>query len=420
MGNHNAGLLSKLLSPFTGRSQVVKDIESRPGVKWVVETTGRINNSAPTIVDGTVYVGTWGKYLYAIDAESGTVQWTDNNEIVSTGPIVIGDTVYYVIVDDSQLHALDAETGNTKWTYKSDKADNKLTVTEPSGFGETVYVGTGELGGANLTGQEVHAVNADTGNREWKTEVYEPVATAPTATAESVFVLADDVLLALDPETGTRHWTYNMPGESNNADPAPVVGNGFVYACTDSDGLCAVDAETGELVWETTSEDLMEHTNRCRIRSTPTVAGDTLYVGVSDFVMALDAHTGEHKWKFKTGSYVSNAPTVADGVVFVPSWDESIRGIDVETGDLLWEFEAPAKVSASPIVSDGVLYMASEGPGADHGYVYAVEPDVIESGVSSEDTCALYGTSGHHDRRIRELREGDTTTDSTSVDKQDE
>ncbi len=31
--------------------------------------------ATPTVVDGTVYVGSWDDYFYALDLETGAVRW---------------------------------------------------------------------------------------------------------------------------------------------------------------------------------------------------------------------------------------------------------------------------------------------------------------------------------------------------------
>lgn len=42
--------------------------------QWTFETDGEVG-AAPTVVDGTVFVGCWDNNLYAVDAETGTQQW---------------------------------------------------------------------------------------------------------------------------------------------------------------------------------------------------------------------------------------------------------------------------------------------------------------------------------------------------------
>lgn len=44
----------------------------------------------------------------------------------------------------------------------------------------------------------------------------------------------------------------------------------------------------------------------------------TGYIKSSDnYVYALDADTGDQKWKFKFGYWVGSSPAVADGTVYI-------------------------------------------------------------------------------------------------------
>ena len=52
------------------------------------------------------------------------------------------------------------------------------------------------------------------------------------------------------------------------------------------------------------------------------MANGVVYVGSDDNnLYALNASTGALLWKYITGNYVSSSPAVANGMVFVESWD---------------------------------------------------------------------------------------------------
>ncbi len=69
-----------------GHGEVVKVWHFRPESKiW----------STPAIAGDTVFIGTFGKKLYALNADNGTEKWhfTTEGAIVAT-PVVDGNTVY--------------------------------------------------------------------------------------------------------------------------------------------------------------------------------------------------------------------------------------------------------------------------------------------------------------------------------------
>ena len=77
------------------------------------------------------------------------------------------------------------------------------------------------------------------------------------------------------------------------------------------------------------------------VRSSPAVAGGTVYVGSFDnHLYAIDAETGEQQWQFETGDRVRSSPAVAGGTVYVGSNDGHLYAIDAETGQQQWQYEA--------------------------------------------------------------------------------
>jgi len=91
----------------------------------------------------------------------------------------------------------------------------------------------------------------------------------------------------------------------------PAVRDGVVYSNTQQSHLFALDAETGEVIWD------FERSGQ--VYSKPAIAGEVLYFGSGDhFLYALDPKTGAEKWKFEAQAMVCNA-VVQDGRVFFGS-----------------------------------------------------------------------------------------------------
>ena len=66
-------------------------------------------------------------------------------------------------------------------------------------------------------------------------------------------------------------------------------------------------------------------------------------------------------WRYPTGEWVVNAPTVADGAVYFGSDDNHVYALDTETGELLWRFETDDVIRSSPTVAGGAVYVGSNG-----------------------------------------------------------
>ncbi len=80
-------------------------------IRWT-QATGSHADSSPAVSDGTVYLGSWDHKLYALDAATGRIRWTHTTGgFVESSPAVAGGTVY-VGSDDDKVYALDAATGS--------------------------------------------------------------------------------------------------------------------------------------------------------------------------------------------------------------------------------------------------------------------------------------------------------------------
>lgn len=84
-------------------------------IVWRVALAGPAASS-PAVAYGTVYVGAFDHGLYALDAETGEVQWTVPSGGVYSSPAV-GNGVVYFASDDESVYAVDAQEGNVLWTY---------------------------------------------------------------------------------------------------------------------------------------------------------------------------------------------------------------------------------------------------------------------------------------------------------------
>ena len=97
------------------------------------------------------------------------------------------------------------------------------------------------------------------------------------------------------------------------------------------------------------------------VGSSPAVANGVVYVGSYDYnVYALNATTGVKLWSYSTGSYVESSPAVANGVVYVGSDDNNVHALNAATGAQLWSYPTGGYVVSSPAVANGVVYVGSD------------------------------------------------------------
>ena len=66
---------------------------------------------------------------------------------------------------------------------------------------------------------------------------------------------------------------------------------------------------------------------------------------------------GPQLWRYGTGGWVVNAPTIVNGAIYVGSDDHYVYSLDAQTGALRWRFETGDIVRSSPTVTGGAVYV---------------------------------------------------------------
>jgi len=144
-------------------------------------------------------------------------------------------------------------------------------------------------------------------------------------------------------------WTRGLIGPGNQ-EGTPLVHDGMMFIPNPGDNIQAVDATTGDLIWEyrrKLPEGVRPKTNR-----TLAMWGDFILNSSSDnFVYALDARTGALAWETKVLDATKRAPTsggpiVANGKLITGRQCQPDAGRDscvvtahdAKTGKELWRF----------------------------------------------------------------------------------
>jgi eukaryotic-like serine/threonine-protein kinase len=107
------------------------------------------------------------------------------------------------------------------------------------------------------------------------------------------------------------------------------------------------------------------------------VALGLVFFGSGDgHLYAVDAETGELRWKLRTGDVVHGSPAYADGLVVVGSWDGKVYAVDARSGRLRWQFQGGVDpllhnqqgFQGSPAIAQGLVYI-----GGRDSHLYALE-----------------------------------------------
>ena len=362
------------VAPFVGlfsdSTQTDGVASALPGdSEWSFGAGGSVESS-PTVVDGTVYVGSNDGKLFALDTSDGTEQWSFSTGVSAVEPSpTVADGTVYVGSNDNNVYALDASDGTKQWNYTT----GGTVYSSPTVADGTVYVGSND---GNL-----YALDASDGTEQWSfsTGVYY-VESSPTVVDGTVYVgSGNDNVYALDASDGTEQWSFTTGGM---VESSPTVSGGTVYVGSGDNNVYALDASDGTEQWN--------YTTGRTVVSAPTVADGTVYVGSRDYsVYALDASDGAEKWSFATGDRVYSSPTVADSTVYIGSDDGKLYALSASDGTEQWSYTANDRIRSSPTVADGTVYVGSQD-----NKLYAVEAS--DAGADSEGSRTLLGTLGHN------------------------
>jgi len=149
-------------------------------------------------------------------------------------------------------------------------------------------------------------------------------------------------------------WVFSFGGEKQRGQEAqPIVSDGIIYVTGSYSRMWAIDAKTGEEVWQYDAR-LPEGILPCCdvINRGAAIFGDKVYFGTLDAqIVALDKKTGKVAWRkkiddFKAGFSYSAAPLIVPskhGPLLVTGVSGGEFGIvgrvdarNVETGELVW------------------------------------------------------------------------------------
>jgi len=162
-------------------------------------------------------------------------------------------------------------------------------------------------------------------------------------------------------------WVTHLKGSGLGGkysfEATPIVKDGIMYIVTGNDDVFALNAKTGEILWERWSGIDQKLTSVCCGWDSRGLAiGEgTVFVGQLDAnVVALDSKTGKEVWKtaiedWHDGYGITSAPLYYNGIVYsgITGGEFGVRGrltaLDAKTGKVLWRFytlPGPGEVGA--------------------------------------------------------------------------
>jgi outer membrane protein assembly factor BamB len=199
--------------------------------------------STPAVQNGTLYIGSFDKKVYALDASTGEKKWEFlTGGVVTATPVVVNGIVYVGSFDQS-FYAIDAASGQRRWQFD---AKNGFWAT-PVVVDGTIYAPAldGKVYVLSAGGEEVAAINLGAPISSSPVLVGKTLVLATEQSPGTASVKAGAAIWAIDTGTNQGRELARLPGDKVYAPLA--AGQGSVYVHTDRDALYAVDVTSGAL-----------------------------------------------------------------------------------------------------------------------------------------------------------------------------
>ncbi len=281
----------------------------------------------------------WGERIFVTSAVS-----TDPNATFRPGLYGDGDASADRSHHRWMIYAIDKGTGETLWervAYEGTPVDKRHIK---STYASSTPVTDGRIVVAWFGSQGVHAYDVH-GNFLWKVDVGR-----------------------------INLGAYDIPTFEWGPASSPIIWNGLVILQSDTQAdslILALDAETGETVWQTARDELPSW-------GTPNVAmtsaGPELVTNAANLIRGYDPRTGEELWTLDGSSKITApTPVFADDLFVVASGraperpifvvragargDITLSGRNTSSDAIAWSRVRRGSYMPTPLIYEGLVYV---------------------------------------------------------------
>jgi eukaryotic-like serine/threonine-protein kinase len=316
--------------------------------KWTFKT-GNAIESAPAVVNGTVYVASLDKHLYAVELATGKQKWKVKLGAMRASPSVKGDRVYVGNLD-GMFYCLKTADGSKVWEFETGGE-----ITSGCNFhGDNVLIGSHDA--------TLYCIGPD-GKKLWEVKTEGPVNGSPSVIGDTTFVAGcDSVLHILNAKDGKEIASIDLGGQAA-ATAAIVADRAFVGTMANT--VVGVDLKKKEKLWAFEAPKRQQP-----FYASAAAAGGLVIAGSRDSkIYAIDALKGEEKWSFTTKGQVDGSPVIVGERVYSGclSDDGNFYVLDLKSGKLLQEIELDSAVTGSVAVGADCILV-----GTDKGTLYCL------------------------------------------------
>lgn len=344
--------------------------------------------SSPVVANDKVYIGSTDRSIYALDIYNGSIVWSrsttnlggplSGDEIVSSAAVANG--ILFIGCSDKNLFALDAETGTFLWNYTTGGEIQGA----PAVADNLVLVGSFD--------GRLYALQASTGKAIWEFNTGYKIRSTPAIVEDVVFFGTESAagagkpcVYALDITNGNEIWNFTT-STGKGVSSSIAVGDNEVFFGGLDRKVYALNKTTGAEVWNFTTGG--------SVYSSPALDLDNnvLYVGSEDSKLYAapmidpdddgEINSTEMYWSYDTDDKIRASPAIADGKVFIGSYDKYFYSLNATPQPLsinkreiwgIYPLWTNGFIESSAAVANGIVFIAS-----DSGSVWALASTDLE------------------------------------------
>ncbi len=331
--------------------------------QWTAPGDSEVVWTGPVVKDGILYSTSLDGYIRARDAGTGDLLWEQSLGAwyYYTGTPAVDQGVVYTTFDGPSggaVYALDAATGGIHWSVNNEKTGMDLNARVAMAHAD------GEVFGTAWSG-EIYALSDVSGSVIWTYQTNTLPMFGTTVVDGLVYApISDGRVIALNETTGALVWTTTLDGLSIMP---PLYLKGDLYLGTSSGSAYALDGRLGNVVWRNAEM------NSSFAALTPATDGNHLYFGVdgasvSGLFVALDSMDGHVLWSTTAPSWVESSPAYAYGYLYGTSYDGSVNVLNASTGQVVERDYLTYGSTSMVALSDGWVW-AEGGNGTLVGFL---------------------------------------------------
>lgn len=183
----------------------------------------------------------------------------------------------------------------------------------------------------------------------------------------------EGTLYSINLYTGTVLWKTAPVYSRYKFAGVPAIVNNVIYMNAGKYGTFAIDAKTGQQIWNNTF-NLTTYDNSWSL----IFLNGKIYTNTGDKIYSLNSLNGQSIWSFSevNDTYIGS-PVAGNNLLFTIAYDKGygsqygtnkrIVAIDLNTGTKAWEYNAGSYLCENPVVYNGLVIF-----GASDGKIYAL------------------------------------------------